>query len=83
MPLARTADLIATAYRAGTGVLACNVITLEHAEAIVTGAEHVGRPVILQLSENAVKFHHGRLAPIAAAAAAVADAATVDVAVHL
>ncbi|WP_431240202.1 class II fructose-bisphosphate aldolase [Mycolicibacterium aichiense] len=83
MPLARTADLVAAAYRAGSGVLACNVIMLEHAEAIVTGAEHVGRPVILQLSENAVKFHHDRLHPIAAAASAVAAAAEVDVAVHL
>ncbi|MBB3751481.1 fructose-bisphosphate aldolase class II [Mycolicibacterium sp. BK634] len=83
MPLARTADLVTAAYREGSGILACNVITLEHAEAIVTGAEHVGRPVILQISENAVKFHHGRLQPIAAAACAVADAATVDIAVHL
>ena len=37
MPLARTADLVAAAYRAGTGVVAFNVITLEHAEAIVAG----------------------------------------------
>ena len=83
MPLARTADLVTAAYRDGSGILACNVITLEHAEAIVTGAERVGRPVILQLSENAVKFHHGRLAPIAAAACAVAEASAVDIAVHL
>jgi fructose-bisphosphate aldolase, class II len=83
MPLARTADLVNAAYRDGAGLLAFNVITLEHAEAIVAGAEHVGRPVILQLSENAVKFHHGRLQPIAAAASAVADAASIDVAVHL
>jgi fructose-bisphosphate aldolase class II len=83
MPLARTADLVASAYREGSGLLACNVIMLEHAEAIVAGAEHVGRPVILQLSENAVKFHHGRLQPIAAAVSAVAGAATIDVAVHL
>src|SRR3569833_1203455 len=83
MPLARTADLVTAAYRDGSGLLAFNVITLEHAEGIVAGAESVGRPVILQLSENAVKFHHGRLHPIAAAAGAVADAASVDVAVHL
>lgn len=83
MPLARTADLVAAAYREGSGILACNVITLEHAEAIVAGAEHVGRPVILQLSENAVKFHHSNLQPIAAAASAVAAAAAIDVAVHL
>ncbi len=83
MPLARTADLMAAAHRTGTGLAAFNVITLEHAEAIVAGAERAGRPVILQISENAVKFHHGRLAPIAAAVTAVADGAAVPVAVHL
>ena len=83
MPLARTADLVSAAHRAGSGVLAFNVITLESAEAIVAGAEKADRPVILQISENAVKFHHGRLAPIAAAANAVAAAAAVPVSVHL
>src|SRR3954454_543192 len=83
MPLARTADLVAAAYRSGTSVLAFNVITLEYAEAIVAGAEEANRPVILQLSENAVRFHHGRLAPIAAATAAVAAAAGVPASVHL
>ena len=83
MPLARTADLVSAAYRAGSGLLAFNVITLESAEAIVAGAEKAHRPVILQISENAVKFHSGRLAPIAAAATAVAVAAAVPVSVHL
>jgi fructose-bisphosphate aldolase, class II len=83
MPIARTADLVTAARRAGSGLLAFNVITLEHAEAIVAGAEQVGRPVILQISENTVKFHHGRLRPIAAATTAVADEAAVAVAVHL
>ncbi|KUL26347.1 fructose-bisphosphate aldolase [Actinoplanes awajinensis subsp. mycoplanecinus] len=67
----------------GGAAAAFNVITVEHAEAIVTGAEAAGRPVILQISENAVRFHHGRLAPIAAAAVAVARASTVPVALHL
>jgi fructose-bisphosphate aldolase class II len=83
MPLARTADLMAAAHRAGAGLAAFNVITLEYAEAIVAGAERAGRPVILQISENAVKFHNGRLEPIAAAATAVAAGAAVPVAVHL
>ncbi len=69
--------------RAGRGVGAFNVITVEHAEAIVTGAESAGLPVILQISENAVRFHHGRLAPIAAAARSIAAAAGVPVALHL
>jgi hypothetical protein len=52
---------------------AFNVITVEHAEAIVTGAEDADLPVILQISENAVRFHDGRLAPIAAAARRIAE----------
>ena len=83
MPLARTADLVAAAYRAGTAVVAFNVISLEHAEAIVAGAERAGSPVILQISENTVKFHHGQLRPIAAATAAVAWHSTIAAAVHL
>ena len=76
--------LIPTGQIAAAGpVCAFNVITLEHAEAIVAGAETAGRPVILQISENAVRFHNRRLAPIAAAARAVAATATVGVALHL
>lgn len=83
MSLVPTASLVAAAQAARTGVAAFNVITLEHAEAIVAGAETTGRPVILQISENAVRFHHGRLGPIAAAAAAVAREAAVPCALHL
>ncbi|MDV3126481.1 class II fructose-bisphosphate aldolase family protein [Mycobacterium sp. 21AC1] len=83
MPLVRTADLVAAAYRAGTGLAAFNVITLEHAEAIVDGAQQADRPVILQISENAVKFHRGQLRPIVAAAAAVAAEASIPASVHL
>jgi fructose-bisphosphate aldolase class II len=77
MSLAPTASLI------GEPIAAFNVITLEHAEAIVAGAEAAGRPVILQISENAVKFHGGRLGPIAAATRAVAELAGVPCALHL
>jgi fructose-bisphosphate aldolase, class II len=83
MPLAQTADLVAAAHRTESSVLAFNVITLEHAEAVIAGAERSGRPVILQISENAVKFHHGRLGPIAAAACAVARESSIPASVHL
>ena len=82
MPLVPTANIVGPASLAGRGVGAFNVIQLEHAEALVAGAEQAGAPVILQLSENAVRYH-GALAPIAAATLAVARAATVPVAVHL
>jgi fructose-bisphosphate aldolase class II len=81
--LTPTGTLVADAATAGRGLAAFNVITVEHAEAIVTGAESAGLPVILQISQNAVKFHGGRLGPIAAATAAVAELSTVDVALHL
>lgn len=83
MPLATTADLVTRARAAGRGVAAFNVITLEHAEGIVTGAEQAGAEIILQISENAVKFHGGRVRPIAAGVLEVARLATVDVSVHL
>ncbi|WP_198171196.1 class II fructose-bisphosphate aldolase [Actinoplanes awajinensis] len=81
--LTPTGEIVMAARARGGAAAAFNVITVEHAEAIVTGAEAAGRPVILQISENAVRFHHGRLAPIAAAAVAVARASTVPVALHL
>ena len=83
MTIAATGDLVADAARRGTAVAALNVITLEHAEAIASAAESVGIPVIMQVSENAVRFHGGRLRPIAAAAAQVAENAGVPIAVHL
>lgn len=83
MPLKATADLVDRARKLGRGVAAFNVITLEHAEGVVEGAERAGTAVILQISENAVKFHGGRLQPIAAATVAVAVGARVDVSVHL
>jgi len=83
MPLVPTAQLIADVQRRGGAVGAFNAICLEHAEAIVAGAEQADRPVIIQISENAVKFHGGRLAPLAAACAAVASSAAVPVSLHL
>lgn len=82
MPLARMPDLLATADAQRRALLAMNVIQLEHAEAIVTGAEEAACPVVLQVSENTVAYH-GALAPILAATMAVAEGSTVDVCVHL
>lgn len=78
-----TGEIVEAARVAGVGVGAFNVITVEHAEAIVAGAEAAGCPVVLQISENAVKFHGGRLGPIAAAARRVAELSTVAVGLHL
>lgn len=82
MTLVATGELARDAQRAGVGLGAFNVIMLEHAQAIVSGAEQCGRPVVLQLSENTVRYH-GALAPIAAAMLATATQSSVPVAVHL
>jgi fructose-bisphosphate aldolase, class II len=82
MPLVPTAHIIDAAARTGRGVGAFNVVHLEHAEAHVAGAERAGAAVILQISENAVRWH-GRLEPVAHAALAVARTASIPVAVHL
>ncbi|MFE3516353.1 ketose-bisphosphate aldolase [Streptomyces sp. NPDC059166] len=83
MPLAATGTLVAEASAERRAVAAFNIITLEHAEAVIEGAEACGSPVILQVSQNAVKFHHGRLAPLARAAVESARLASVPVALHL
>ena len=82
MPLATMGEIIGPAQAAGRGVGAFNVIGIEHAEAIVAGAEAAGAPVVLQISENCAAWH-GALEPIARACLAVARAAAVPVAVHL
>ena len=61
MPLTTTGELVAEAVARRSAVAAFNVITLEHIEAVIAAAEAVGEPVILQVSENAVKFRAGRL----------------------
>jgi fructose-bisphosphate aldolase class II len=83
MPLVHTGDLVAQASTRSTGIAAFNVITIEHAEGIVSGAEQAGTPVILQISHNAVRFHGNRLRPLAAACRELAHSTTVDVALHL
>lgn len=82
MPLTPTGEIVAAAVADGRGVGAFNVIQLEHAQAIVAGAEAADRPVVLQISENCVRYH-GALAPIGLASIEVAKAAKVPVAVHL
>jgi fructose-bisphosphate aldolase class II len=83
MTLVPTAELVGAATARRGAVAALNVITLEHAEAIAQAADAAGVPLILQISENAVRFHGGRLEPIAAATAAVARLATTPIALHL
>ena len=82
MPLEQTGVLVARARTDQRPALAFNAIGLEHAEAIVAGAEAAGQPAIVQVSENAVRFR-GALEPLAAALVALAERAAVPIALHL
>ncbi|MGW7296772.1 class II fructose-bisphosphate aldolase [Streptomyces sp. NPDC054829] len=83
MPLVTTGELVTAAAARRSAVAAFNIITLEHIEAVIAGAESAETPVVLQVSENAVKFRYGRLLPLARAAVTAAERAAVPVALHL
>lgn len=75
--------LLSPKFQFGAGAIgAFNVILLEHAEALVAGAESAQLPVILQISQNAVSYH-GSLKPIALATQAIAQSAAIPAALHL
>jgi len=82
MTLTPTRTILDDARAAGRGVGAFNVVHLETAEALAGAAEDAGLPVILQLSENCVRYH-GAFEPIALATLAIAKASTAPIAVHL
>ncbi|WP_329330399.1 class II fructose-bisphosphate aldolase [Streptomyces luteogriseus] len=83
MPLTTTGELVTSAAATHSALASFNVITLEHVEAVIAGAESVRAPVVLQVSENAVTFHGGHLLPLARAAVVAAEHAAVPVALHL
>jgi fructose-bisphosphate aldolase, class II len=82
MTLARLTEVLAPAAASGTGLVAFNVFSIEHAEALTAAAEAAGRPVVLQISQNAVRYHRA-LAPIGLATLALAREGTVPIVVHL
>lgn len=75
-------EIVKQANVRGAAVGAFNVILLEHAEAIISGAETASLPVILQISQNAVKYH-GALTPISLATLSCASVASIQTSVHL
>jgi len=74
--------LVSSARNNSIAVGAFNVILLEHAEALVSGAEQAKLPIILQISENCVAYHKS-LKPISVATIALAESSSVPVSVHL
>lgn len=83
MTLCDIRELAAEAQAAKQGLGAFNVVLLEHGEAFIAAAERTGRPVVLQLSQNAVAYHRGRLAPLGRALLALAEGTEARVSVHL
>lgn len=75
-------ELVAEKANSSTAIGAFNVILLEHAEALVMGAEKSQLSLILQISENCVKYH-GALKPISVATIAIAEASSLPISVHL
>ncbi|MFF4954621.1 ketose-bisphosphate aldolase [Streptomyces chattanoogensis] len=82
MPLVPTSSIVDTAREARVGAAAFNVIHLETAEALVTAAERADTPLILQISENCIRYH-GSLLPITRATLALAECSAAPIAVHL
>lgn len=82
MALSPLAPLLSDARTAGRALAAFNVIQIEHAEAYAVAAERSSLPVVMQISENCVRYH-GSLRPIAAATLAIAEACSQPVVVHL
>lgn len=82
MTLVATKELVKAAVTEGRGLAAFNVIHLETAEALAEAAEQTGLPIVLQVSENCVKYH-GSFAPLAKAVLALAAESAGTLAVHL
>ena len=82
MPLTSTAEILTSAARGRRGVGAFNVVQLELGQAVLAAAARADAPVILQVSENTVRYHGG-LEPVALATLSLARHAAVPVAVHL
>lgn len=57
MTLARLTDVLAPATASQAGFAAFNAFSIEHAEAFTAAAETAKRPVVLQISQNAVRYH--------------------------
>ncbi|MCL2360469.1 MAG: class II fructose-bisphosphate aldolase family protein [Defluviitaleaceae bacterium] len=81
MPLCTTVRMLKEAKEIQTAVGAFNVENMEMAQAVISAAEEMGCPVILQTSSSAARY--APMPVFAAMIAAMAELATVPVALHL
>src|SRR5699024_7628203 len=82
MPLSTLAPVATRARERGHGLAAFNVIHIENAESFAEAAAAAGMPVVMQISQNAARYHGG-LAPIGLATLEIARRAEAEVVVHL
>jgi len=82
MPLVSTSSIVTGALARSTGAAAFNVVQLENVESVLAAAAHSGLPVIVQISENAARYHGG-LAPLVRASLAAAQATDAVASIHL
>lgn len=82
MPIVTSQEAFQWATSRQRALVAFNVITLEHAEAVIWEAENQGVPVIVQLSHNAIDFHKDP-APIARGVVELASQSSQPVVPHL
>ncbi len=82
MPLVSTSSIVTGARALSHGAAAFNVVQLENVEAVLAAAAGCSLPVIVQISENAVRYHGG-LAPLALASQAAARASDAVASIHL
>lgn len=81
MPLTTTVSMLRKAQEQGFAVGAFNVENMEMAQAIISAAEELGAPVILQTTPSTVRYAGTGM--YAAMVAALAQEASVPVAMHL
>lgn len=82
MTLHGTGELVRAAEERGRGVCAFNAVLLEQLEAVLDGARQAGTGVVVQLSENAVKYR-GALGPLADAALTAIAGTDTPASLHL
>lgn len=82
MPVVSTSSIMSAARAAGRGVAAFNVVQLENVESLLAAAASSGLPLVVQISENAVRYHRA-LAPLALATQTAAAAGEARVSIHL
>ena len=82
MSLVSTRQLVESAVATAAAVPAFNILSIEHAEAVAWAADRTGVGLLMQISENAIRYHNG-FAPLLAACRALCLASATPIGIHL